>query len=131
MAYVTLDALKQHLRVEYTADDTYLTTLIDVAEVAIGNELGKPLANFAIDGQLPTPLVHAIKLLCGDLFNNRESVAFATPHEVPRSIGYLLQPYKVYNVLCLPSLDVTDMLEVVDSEIENGEEQGDEVGTVE
>ena len=116
---------------EYTADDTYLTTLIDVAEVAIGNELGKPLANFAIDGQLPTPLVHAIKLLCGDLFNNRESVAFATPHEVPRSIGYLLQPYKVYNVLCLPSLDVTDMLEVVDSEIENGEEQGDEVGTVE
>ena len=50
MAYVTLEALKQHLRVEYTADDSYLTTLIDVAEAAIGNELGKPLANFAADG---------------------------------------------------------------------------------
>lgn len=132
MAYVTLEALKQHLRVEYTADDSYLTTLIDVAEAAIGNELGKPLANFAADGTLPAPLVHAIKLLCGDLYNNRESVAFATPHEVPRSLEYLLQPYKVYNVLCVPSLDVTDILEVVDSEneIEN-EEQNDEVGTTE
>ena len=131
MAYVTLEALKQHLRVEYTADDAYLTTLIDVAEAAIGNELGKPLSYFVSDNALPTPLVHAIKLLCGDLYNNRESVAFAAPHEVPRSLDYLLQPYKVYNVLCMPTTEVTDILEVVDAEIENEEEQGDESGTVE
>ena len=124
MAYVTLEALKQHLRVEYTADDTYLTTLIDVAEAAIGNELGKPLADFADDNNaLPTPLVHAIKLLAGDLYNNRESVAFATPHEVPRTLDYLLQPYKVYNVLCLPTLEVTDILEIVDQEVVNDLEQ--------
>ena len=127
MAYVTLQALKQHLRVEYTADDTYLTTLIDVAEVAIGNELGKPLADFADDNNdLPTPLVHAIKLLAGDLYNNRESVAFATPHEVPRTLDYLLQPYKVYNVLCLPTEEVTDILEVIDTEIVNQPEGGEE-----
>ena len=126
MAYVTLADLKQHLRVEYTADDSYLTTLIDVAEAAIGNELGKPLADFVTDGTLPTPLQHAIKLLCGDLYNNRESVAFATPHEVPRTLDYLLQPYKVYNVLCLPTTEVTDILEVVDSEIVNEDEGGAE-----
>lgn len=132
MAYVTLEALKQHLRVEYTADDTYLTTLIGVAEAAIGNELGKPLADFVDDNNtLPTPLVHAIKLLAGDLYNNRESVAFATPHEVPRTLDYLLQPYKVYNVLCLPTTEVTDILEVVDPEIENGEEQNNEGGATE
>lgn len=125
MAYVTLEALKQHLRVEYTADDTYLTTLIGVAEVAIGNELGKPLADFVDDNNaLPTPLVHAIKLLAGDLYNNRESVAFATPHEVPRTLDYLLQPYKVYNVLCLPTLEATDILEIVDQEVVNDLEQG-------
>lgn len=124
MAYVTLEALKQHLRVEYTADDTYLTTLIGVAEVAIGNELGKPLADFVDDNNaLPTPLVHAIKLLAGDLYNNRESVAFATPHEVPRTLDYLLQPYKVYNVLCLPTLEATDILEIVDQEVVNDLEQ--------
>ena len=127
MAYVTLDALKQHLRVEYAADDAYLTALIDVAEAAIGNELGKPLADFADEhNALPTPLVHAIKLLAGDLYNNRESVAFATPHEVPRTLDYLLQPYKVYNVLCLPTEEVTDILEVIDTEIVNDNEEGGE-----
>lgn len=115
MAYVTLQALKQHLRVEYTADDEYLTTLISVAEVAIGNELGKPLSEYETDGAIPATLVHAIKLLCGDLYNNRESVAAATLKEVPRSLDYLLQPYKVYNTLCLPTMDVTDLLEVVDA----------------
>lgn len=125
MAYVTLEALKQHLRVEYTADDAYLTTLIDVAEASIGNTLGKPLANFVTDGQLPAPLVHAIKLLCGDLYNNRESVAFAAPHEVPHSLDYLLQPYKIYNVLCLPTTQVTDILEVVDAEVVNEGEGGE------
>lgn len=125
MAYVTLEALKQHLRVEYTADDAYLTTLIDVAEASIGNTLGKPLANFVTDGQLPAPLVHAIKLLCGDLYNNRESVAFAAPHEVPHSLDYLLQPYKIYNVLCLPTTQVTDILEVVDAEVFNEGEGGE------
>ena len=115
MAYVSLADLKQHLKVEVTADDAYLTTLIEVAEVAIGNELGKPLSDYVTDGALPTPLVHAIKLLCGDLYNNRESVAFAAPHEVPRTLDYLLQPYKVYNALCLPTLEVTDILEEVDA----------------
>ena len=123
MAYVSLADLKQHLKVEVTADDAYLTTLIEVAEIAIGNELGKPLANFVDDNNaLPTPLIHAIKLLCGDLYNNRESVAFATPHEVPRTLDYLLQPYTVYNVLCLPTLAVTDILEIVDEEVVNQEE---------
>lgn len=115
MAYVTLEDLKHHLKVEVNADDTYLTTLIGVAEAAIGNELGKPLSDYVVDGALPTPLVHAIKLLCGDLYNNRESVAFAAPHEVPRTLDYLLQPYKVYNALCLPTLEVTDILEEVDA----------------
>ena len=126
MAYVTLEALKQHLRVEFTADDSYLTTLIGVAETAIGNELGKPLADYATDGVIPAPLQHAVKLLAGDLYNNRESVAFATPHEVPRTLDYLLQPYKVYNVLCLPTEEVTDILEVIDTEIVNDNEEGGE-----
>lgn len=98
MAYVTVSEVKHHLRIEVTADDSYIGTLINVAETAIANELGKPLAWYAEKGVLPAPLQHAIKLLCGDLYNNRESVAFAAPHEVPRSLHYLLQPYRVYNV---------------------------------
>ena len=100
MAYVTLADLKAHLRVEYTTEDTYLTSLIGVAEQAIANELECDLANYVSNSVLPAPLQHAIKLLAGDLYNNRESVAFATPHEVPRTLGYLLAPYKKYNAGC-------------------------------
>ena len=100
MAYVTLADLKAHLRVEYTTEDTYLTSLIGVAEQAIANELECDLANYVSNNVLPAPLQHAIKLLAGDLYNNRESVAFATPHEVPRTLGYLLAPYKKYNAGC-------------------------------
>lgn len=99
MAYITIAELKQHLKVEVNADDTYLTTLIGVAEVAIGNELGKPLSWYEDgNGNIPTPLMQAIMIQCGDLYNNRESVAFAAPSEVPRTLEYLLQPYKKYDV---------------------------------
>lgn len=108
MAYVTLSELKHHLRVEVDADDAYLTTLIGVAETAIGNELGKPLSYFEDEGSLPQPLTHAITLLCGDLYNNRESVAFAAPHEVPHSYDYLLQPYRKYDVGCTTDGEVTE-----------------------
>ena len=98
MAYVTVEQLKHHLRIEVSADDDYLAGLEKVAEVAIANELGQNLALYTRKGALPTPLCHAIKLLVGDLYNNRESVAFAAPHEVPRSLHYLLQPYRKYDV---------------------------------
>lgn len=97
MAYVTLQEVKHHLRVEVSEDDTYLEHLIDVAETAIANELGKPLEYFQDGDTLPKPLLQAIMIQCGDLYNNRESVAFATPSEVPRTLTYLLQPYKKYD----------------------------------
>ena len=99
MAYITLAELKQHLKVEVNADDTYLTTLIGVAEAAIGNELGKPLSYYEDgNGAIPAPLMQAIMIQAGDLYNNRESVAFATPSEVPRTLACLLNPYKKYDV---------------------------------
>jgi len=101
MAYVTLSELKQHLRVEVDEDDVYLTTLVNVAEEAIGNELGKPLSYYALNERaIPAPLRHAVMLLAGDLYNNRESVAFATPHEVPHTLDYLLAPFRKYDANC-------------------------------
>lgn len=97
MAYIDLLTIKQHLRIEVEDDDDYLVYLINVSETAIANELGKPLDCYEEDGALPAPLMQAIMIECGDLYNNRESVAFAAPHEVPRTLTYLLQPYKKYD----------------------------------
>lgn len=109
MAYVTLADLKAHLKVEVNTDDAYLTSLIDVAEATVGNDLGKDLSYYAdaTTNKIPAPLYQAVMILCGDLYNNRESVAFATPSEVPRSYGYLIAPYKKYDVYCS-----TDIVEV-------------------
>lgn len=110
MAYVSLSEVKAHLRVEVDDDDLYLTTLVNVAEEAIANELGKPLSYYALNERaIPAPLHHAVMLLVGDLYNNRESVAFVTPHEVPRTLGYLLAPYKKYDANC--STDVEEEAE--------------------
>ena len=107
MAYVTLAEVKTHLKVEYDTEDTYIASLIEVAEQAISNELCCDLAVFASHNALPAPLHHAVMIMAGDLYNNRESVAFVTPHEVPRSIGYLIQPYKKYNRGCSDDTVVT------------------------
>ena len=107
MAYVTLAEVKTHLKVEYDTEDTYIATLIEVAEQAISNELCCDLSVYANHNALPAPVHHAVMIMAGDLYNNRESVAPASLHEVPRSIGYLLQPYKKYNRGCSDDTVVT------------------------
>ena len=105
MGYITLNELKEHLRVEFNDDNAYLTTLINVAECAVANEMERELSDVAVGGVLPPALKHAIMVLCGDLYNNRESVAFSTPAEVPLSFKYLLAPYKRYNKGCSGVVD--------------------------
>lgn len=108
MAYIALSELKNHLRIEHSDEDGYLTSLIGVAKTAIENELDRKIELYEDEsGNLPAPLKHAIMILCGDLYNNRESVAFAAPHEVPRTLGYLLAPYKNYDAGCSTDIEET------------------------
>lgn len=99
MSYVNLKELKTHLRIEHDAEDSYLVTLIDVAERAIERELQVPLASIVESngGFLPTPLRQAVLIECGNLYENRESVAYATVNRVPRTLDYLLSSFKKYN----------------------------------
>lgn len=101
MAYVALTDLKAHLRVEFDDDNSYLTTLVGVAEDAIERELQCKLSDYEDDnGKLPAALQHAIMILCGDFYNNRESVAFAASSVVPHTFDYLIAPFKKYDSGC-------------------------------
>lgn len=105
MTYLTLELIKKHLNIDsdFVDDDTYLTSLGDVAEEIISQHLENKLDSIAEDnnGDLPSPIIHAALLLVGNLYMSRESVTFSSVSKIPLSYGgdvyqYLLDPYVNY-----------------------------------
>lgn len=102
--YVTLALAKQHLNIEsgYTAEDTYITHLIEVAEKTVERHIDYLLEDYIdnVGDELPKPLQHAILLYVGDLYMSREANAYGVSvTEVPFSYDYLLSLYKDYSQL--------------------------------
>ena len=99
--FITLDIIKKHLNIDdyYTDDDNYLIGLEHVAEKVVEKHIDKKLSVLCdTNGDLPTPLVHAMLLFIGNLYQSRESVAFnSSPSEIPLSYSYLLDLYKNYS----------------------------------
>lgn len=104
--FLTVAEVKKHLNIDagFTEDDDYIQSLIDVAEAVVQEHIDYNLADLCdLDGNgevdastLPAPLIHAMKLFIGNMYANRESVAFTAPHEIPLSFNYLLSLYKNY-----------------------------------
>ena len=103
--YVTLAQAKQHLNIEstYTAEDSYITSLIAVAEDTVERHICYNLADYTdANGNLPPSLFHAILLYIGELYQNREvNVYGAAPQTVPFAYDYLLSMHRNYG-------DITD-----------------------
>ena len=101
MYYLNLDILKKHLNVDtyFHGDDDYISQLGDVAEQMVDEHINNNLSNIVDDngGEVPMPLIHAMLLLVGNLYQNREGVAFANASEIPFSYKYLLFPYRDYS----------------------------------
>ena len=99
MAWITLSEAKTHLNIEsgYTTDDTYITHLISVAELAVSN-----YTNYGLTGYtgttgttvIPVTIKQATLLLLSNLYVNRQPIAFATPQEIPYTVKFLLDQYK-------------------------------------
>lgn len=104
--FIELDRIKNHLNIDdyYTDDDEYLLYLENVAETVVEKHIDCKLSELCDDnGDLPSPLLHAMLLFIGDMYQNRESVAFtssaynSTPLEIPLTFSYLLSLYKNYS----------------------------------
>ena len=99
--FIELNRIKKHLNIDsyYTDDDDYLTYLEGVAETVVEKHIDNKLSELLdTNGDLPTPLVHAMLLFIGNLYQSRESVAFnSSPIEIPLSYSYLLDLYKNYS----------------------------------
>ena len=97
--YLQLDLIKKHLNIDeyYKDDDNYLLYLANVAELTVERHIDNNLSSLANDrGDLPSPLLHAMLLFIGDMYANRESISYASVHEVPFSYDYLLTLFKKY-----------------------------------
>lgn len=93
---IALLDIKKHLNIEesFTDDDKYLEQLIDVAYSALSLHLDLTIEEVAQEA----PLNHAVKLLVGNLYMNREPVTFNTTVTIPYTLDYLIAPYKNYTV---------------------------------
>lgn len=99
--YITVEQIKQHLYIDFEADDAVLEEMINTAEAIIEKYLNVNLTELVVNDELPYPIKQAIKIMVGNLYANRESVAFnAIPYKIPFSYEYLLQPYKNYKREC-------------------------------
>jgi len=97
--YVTLCSAKKHLLVDstFTSDDEYILALIDVAEDAVEKNLNTVLEDITVGGELPPAVQSAILLLVGNLYANREPVAYTAVNKVPYTFDYLISLYKNYS----------------------------------
>lgn len=89
--------LKKHVRADdFDDDDVYLQHLLDTAKshiIRMTNRTEKELTKMG-DGSFPNELSHAILLICGHWYNQRESASGTQMHSVPDSLQALIKPFR-------------------------------------
>lgn len=93
--YIEADDIKKHLNIDYDEDDGYLTQLVEAAESAIERFIQQPLEKLEDEnGDIPAALKHAVRLMVGGFYANREPVSFATATEIPFGLMFLIMQYR-------------------------------------
>lgn len=93
--YTPLNKAKEHLRVDFNEDDNYILDLIQTAECVLERDIDRPLCELEqSNGMLPAALQHAVMLLIGTWYANRESVVFSNAIECPQTYWYLINTYR-------------------------------------
>lgn len=94
---VSLELFKKHVRADdFADDDTYMEHLLEVAQESVINATNRTEAELTEmgGGSFPVSLKHAIMLLGGHLYNQRESVSQVQLHAVPDSLQALIKPFR-------------------------------------
>ena len=98
--YIQLDLAKKHLNIEedFTEDDEYILSLIEVAESAVRVHVNEDFASIAEKngGCLPPPILQAVLLMIGNMYQNREPIGTKN-QAFPFNYQYLIDLYRNYN----------------------------------
>ena len=98
--YIQLDLAKKHLNIEedFTEDDEYILSLIEVAESAVRVHVNEDFASIAEKngGCLPPPILQAVLLMIGNMYQNRDPIGTKN-QALPFNYQYLIDLYRNYN----------------------------------
>lgn len=91
--YITLEEARRHLILDedFHDDDEYIRQLIVVCEDTIEKMIDKPLNTCLKRGELIPSLKHAVLLLLGSYYANRESITYGNAKEIPMTVSLLCQ----------------------------------------
>lgn len=100
--YIPLDKAKQHINVdaEYKEDDGYIISLVCAAEDAVAKRLNVKSLSKLVNpdtGYLPDSVSHAILLLIGNWFANREAVSNLNLNKLSYGFDFLADLNRNYN----------------------------------
>ena len=99
MTYLNLELIKNHLNLQnFSDDDKYLQHLGSAVEFVVERDIDKKLSKIAEEngGDLPPSLLHAMLLLLGTYYANRENISYASCVEVPKTYAYICDLYRCY-----------------------------------
>lgn len=101
--YITLQEARKHLNLDdyFHEDDSYILELIKVSEAIVAKRIDRKLFD-CIDpstGELEPEVAHAVKLLIGTYYNQREATTPQNVKEVPLAFEYLADLNRRYTIL--------------------------------
>lgn len=98
--YLTLQACKSHLNVDFDEDDFYIKDLASMVEAIVEAEVGEPLEEIEDEnGCIPKPLKHAMLLMLAHFYTHREPVMVgASINKIPLNFDYLVSMFKNWTI---------------------------------
>ena len=94
MKFLTLDYIKQQLRIDWSEEDTLLDEYGKAAEDTLLNLLNRNYHDLLESyGEVPAPLVQAAMLLVGESYQHREPSSAQNMSSVPYTFDLLIKPY--------------------------------------
>ena len=94
MKFLTLDYIKQQLRIDWSEEDTLLDEYGKAAEDTVLNLLNRDYQDLLYQyGEVPAPLVQAAMLLVGQSYQHREPSSAQNMSAVPYAFDLLIKPY--------------------------------------
>lgn len=94
MKFLTLDYIKQQLRITWSEEDTLLDEYGMAAEDTLLNLLNRSYHDLLESyGEVPAPLVQAAMLLVGESYQHREPSSAQNMSSLPYSFDLLIKPY--------------------------------------